>query len=1349
MADERPFQTQLAAASLAAAPASFLGGQVERGRALSMDGGAAVRAHRREEKGKGKDTEGSSDTGRECVASVASSASTFSVRRSARHGDGVDRFCSVVGRSSLGRFSATVGKTGVGIVPGGKPIHGGRGKAELRSSPGTLASSEAMRDIMHSPQEKKNLFSCRGRSPRASSPFLSLLAKRRHLLTLYGCSVSSTSPSSRHSSSSCPLPGSPCSPTSSSAVSSLSCFAPSGGVPSSLFSVVRAQARSLQPVLKTASSSLTSSLLSLSPFAVLQGIPALTVLSLSSFVLLEKEFQTQGKTEQGRRKAEDVREEREAATGGQEKTKEEEPVDSLREKMPNEEVPGSVRWSAAACDSAAVPLASGQPAKQPKEEAQVGGTGSGDFAERGGKAALVKGLKALPELSDRTDAPSSLRSRTLREASRNSEDSGRGSSVNSVSASRPSPEGSSFPNSTKLRFVVPFKTRGRKRKSFPKHIFFDSRTFSHSALSCFTQRAVQGVGWPGSVPVCGSGPRPFRSWRRLRAILRAACVNRLARLKVETDQRQEAFYIPPSDDWEALGTVLRFLPSSSVEAGGDSGGGRRKVGEGRLEGILFSSSSSEDEEAVEDCYYHTLAPLLSSAESEEEETGRSSPEGAGQLARVAGGERSIHDLLAAVQPVSNQTPTILNTESPCESPASAPALASSISPCVSSGRPPSSAASPGSGPGLCPPLSSYAVGMQSPGLPTAGPHHQSFLLSRAILRLRQEEKRLLTPPPLPLKRHCLSADFQQIAHALWEGHQGCFVVPNREKHWRIIDGALEAHSDKLPKGGEAKADCASYREERYPDHLPFSAAQLDRFHFFPSEKQEFERRRKAQAAAQAASAAPAAAQSSQNSPSPSSASPSSSSSPATPLHLARAPTPSSRSSASSSTWCPGVSSSSKGGMTSNVGSGPGAGSAPGHPNKVQKTTPPASAGARGGTEKGGEGCSRGAACSFGVPPRDGGPLACDGPCSSRAGPGGCPRANEVEASGAEQRQVKTPQQSQLRCYQSNPQCASYHKRSMATSNGKTPAASKRLDGAGAMVACSGSSDGCNLSCPSGTAGGGPGDERFAAGSSMGGHPPSGCGEGGLSCAPASVFETHGGSSGGGAASGGSSRGLSPPAGSSGAEGASGGGLLRSSVSSSPSTAGGGPTGGASSTSLQRLQRDAASNPEVESDIQQLLLWRWRKEGGPGLPGTATTASGGGGGAGGGGQGLVVEGSGGDGGGDGSMSVPSGCVVEGRASAGEEKAEEEEEEAEGGFRRRTPGSGWGKRVLEKEDPTGRKEGRSDGEGGQLRAAGRQGRGAGGASAAAVEQEEAEVEVRLLSSCFCHQKSGTAGMSSTCF
>lgn len=1313
MSEERPFYTSLAAASLSSASSCFLGGDKDRRRPVLTDEGgvSSCGAHSTEE-GR-KDTEPSSDAGRE-LPSTGASGSPFSIQDFDRQAE-ADHFSFLAGCSSRTCSSATE-ETGAGALSQRHPrTQTSRANAASQSRSDMGASIKTTK-VTRGPQQEENPpLGCR-KPASCMSPFLLCLAKRRRLLRLSGQDCSQY-PSRRSSLSPCPLPDPPCSSAPKScpltSLSSSSSSPGSASVSAPLFSTVKAQSRSLQPVLKAASSSVTSTFLSLSPFAVLQGIPGRTVLSSSSLVSLEKEFANRDRTELDKKTGDDGQVKEEApqtATEGREKTKEEArdlTVLKQREKS-SEEVLSSMQ-STSSPGSPAVPseVMGQQGGKQVKGEETH--AESGAFPDRAVRS-VSKGSQSSRSSSEppgRRDSPCQSESRALREASKASEESGRASSLNSSTAGRASRNNSSLPS------LLPFKARGgRRRKLFlPKHLFFDSRTFAHSTLSQFTHRPLSGVSWYASLPSSlGPGLGPSRSWRRVRAILRAACVKRLGRLKLEADQRQEAFYVPPSDDWEALGTVLRLLPSPAAESpcsGGVAGSlhGTRERG---VEGILFSSSSSDDGEDADDCLYHTLPPFFTSAESDEEETGKSSSEDASRLpSATAGGRLSIHDLLAAVQ-ASSQVPTLLNTTQspPSESSSSASASASSMSPCIPPSRQASFAGASLSGPGLCPPLSSYSLGMQSPGSQTAGPQHQPFLLSRAILRLRQEEKRLLTPPPLPLKPDCLSEDFQQIARALWEDHQGCFVVPSREKHWRIIDGALDTYSDKLPKGlGEVRSD-GSYKEEKYPDHLPFSAAQLDRFHFFPSEKQEFERRRKAHAASQGG-----AQFSHASSSSPSSASPSSSS-PQTPVvHLARAPAPSSRSSSVSSSFpcLSGVynSSSPKGGGGS-TGGGRGmddTAPTPTYATKASKTSSSVSA-AKGGTEKGLDGApGRNACCSLS--------LTSPGDCSGDAMIRG---ASELEANGMGQKHTKTPQQSQFHCYQS--QYAPYYRHSVVSSNGKHQAVGTAYvtSGARMMGGCH-SSDSYDLSCTPGmTGGGGPGIDGFSPGNFMG--PTNGGAVGGLSSLPATGGLVTCGSSSSGVGSGGNnSRAPSLPSGNSSGEGGSGGGAQRSGSSLLGSTGG----GGTPSASLQRLQRDAASNPEVDSDIQQLLWWRWRKEGG----GMSSTGAGGGGGATAPGQGGFFD----AGCCDGGDAMSTACGVEARGN-GEGETAEDEEAAEG-CRRTSGGGGWKKRG-EREDHVGKKDGRSDG---QPRSTGRSGRGSSGG-----EHEEAgETEVG------CFHKSGTTGVA----
>ncbi|KYK63524.1 hypothetical protein TGPRC2_233160A, partial [Toxoplasma gondii TgCatPRC2] len=87
--------------------------------------------------------------------------------------------------------------------------------------------------------------------------------------------------------------------------------------------------------------------------------------------------------------------------------------------------------------------------------------------------------------------------------------------------------------------------RGRPGSALSeKRLFFDSNTFAHVPLRQLRCWAAP----PGLRPA-----RPV-SWRRVRALLRAAGARRLARLQAES-QRQGVFYAPASGDWEALSVI--------------------------------------------------------------------------------------------------------------------------------------------------------------------------------------------------------------------------------------------------------------------------------------------------------------------------------------------------------------------------------------------------------------------------------------------------------------------------------------------------------------------------------------------------------------------------------------------------------------------------------------------------------------------------------------------------------------------------------------------------------------------------------------------------------------------------
>ncbi|KEP67165.1 UNVERIFIED_CONTAM: hypothetical protein HHA_233160 [Hammondia hammondi] len=360
----------------------------------------------------------------------------------------------------------------------------------------------------------------------------------------------------------------------------------------------------------------------------------------------------------------------------------------------------------------------------------------------------------------------------------------------------------------KERDVVAPPHRGRPGSALlEKRLFFDSKTFAHVPLRQFRCWAAP-PGFPPARPV---------SWRRVRALLRAAGARRLARLQAES-QRQGVFYAPASGDWEALSVIH---PVFSWE-------GNEGVQGLRYPGLLFAEEVEETDSC--DC-----------SDDDRAETAGS---GSAMMSKDSGG-------LAAE----------LQAEAPRASPPAGASAGRGVSwrglaLAEAAGSPVGSASEPGGlssgSSGAAPAAGTLHAKAAVPALPASLPAAvcQPFLAARAILQARQEEKRMGLPPPLPVRPHCLSADLAAVAKALWSPTGGCHVVGSADRHWQRVDRVLNAFhlSQVAQTKGTAKpgeSEKGEDRRETKPEALPaFDASLLpanfkhllEPVHFFPAEQ---------------------------------------------------------------------------------------------------------------------------------------------------------------------------------------------------------------------------------------------------------------------------------------------------------------------------------------------------------------------------------------------------------------------------------------------------------------------------------------------------------------------------------
>ncbi|PFH38514.1 hypothetical protein BESB_008560 [Besnoitia besnoiti] len=383
------------------------------------------------------------------------------------------------------------------------------------------------------------------------------------------------------------------------------------------------------------------------------------------------------------------------------------------------------------------------------------------------------------------------------------------------------------------------KTQGSASEN---SLYFDAATFSHAPLRHFRCRASP-AGPSGLFP----RSRPV-SWRRLRALLRAVGARRLARLQIENQQQQEAFYAPPSDEWDALSVIHPVYRPSAGEAGEESARKKRC-------GLLFardgeSSSDSCDFSEDDDRSGDTALPAKKKTSSSSQpvktvlfpSSGSSSPAATGA---ASAGATSGHAEENGARPSVG-----LSTPDAHASPASAAASGANgglSTPSAAGGACSGSKASP---PGL--PSSLLA------SIPAGA--CQPFLAARAVLQARQEEKRLALPPPLPLRPHRLSSDLDAVAKALWSPTGGCHIVGSRERHWRRVDRVLDAFQfsphllQSRPAGKPEKTGASQIgkegddraRDPQKPDSINRAVLDaivlpgnfkhlLEPLHFFPSE----------------------------------------------------------------------------------------------------------------------------------------------------------------------------------------------------------------------------------------------------------------------------------------------------------------------------------------------------------------------------------------------------------------------------------------------------------------------------------------------------------------------------------
>ncbi|KFG51315.1 homeodomain-like domain protein [Toxoplasma gondii p89] len=351
--------------------------------------------------------------------------------------------------------------------------------------------------------------------------------------------------------------------------------------------------------------------------------------------------------------------------------------------------------------------------------------------------------------------------------------------------------------------------RGRPGSALSeKRLFFDSNTFAHVPLRQLRCWAAP----PGLRPA-----RPV-SWRRVRALLRAAGARRLARLQAES-QRQGVFYAPASGDWEALSVIH---PVVSWE-------GNEGLEGLRHPGLLFAEEGEETDSC--DCSDDEgVATAGSGCTKKNKDSGSLAAELQADAPRAS-------------PPAGASSGRGVSWRGLVLAEATGSAAGSAPEPGGSSSG--SSGAAPAAG-------ASHAKAAV-PALPASLPAAvcQPFLAARATLQARQEEKRMGLPPPLPVRPHCLSADLAAVAKALWSPTGGCHVVGSADRHWQRVDRVLNAFhlSQVAQTKGAAKPgeieEKGEDRRETKPETLPaFDASLLpanfknllEPVHFFPAEQ---------------------------------------------------------------------------------------------------------------------------------------------------------------------------------------------------------------------------------------------------------------------------------------------------------------------------------------------------------------------------------------------------------------------------------------------------------------------------------------------------------------------------------
>ncbi|CBZ53509.1 conserved hypothetical protein [Neospora caninum Liverpool] len=365
----------------------------------------------------------------------------------------------------------------------------------------------------------------------------------------------------------------------------------------------------------------------------------------------------------------------------------------------------------------------------------------------------------------------------------------------------------------------PLADAPRRRFASEKRLCFNSLTFAHAPLRHFRCWASP----PGPLGLFPPS-RPV-SWRRVRALLRAAGTRRLARLHAES-QQQGVFYAPPSGEWEALSVIHPVF-------WGTRGEGRKRAG------LLFSAEDEETDSC--DCSEEEGRGAKDvGASSSKKKTPGKGPASPGAVSDPS--ESAVASPLAALASGGSSGGGGLGSVKEGTS------LESAALPSLSHASTVSASGSSGPSGGVSTPSTTASGAAKAiPALPASLPAGacQPFLAARATLQARQEEKRLALPPPLPLRPHCLSADLEAIEKALWSPAGGCHVVSSGERHWRRVDRVLNAfHFSQVAQAKASPSGKGEDRREAKDDEMAFDASVLpgnfktllEPLHFFPSEQ---------------------------------------------------------------------------------------------------------------------------------------------------------------------------------------------------------------------------------------------------------------------------------------------------------------------------------------------------------------------------------------------------------------------------------------------------------------------------------------------------------------------------------